>query len=212
MSYLNPQERSRRNAGYFLIAAVLMAVAAVMLFAPGAGAATITCVDGRQVEDTRSSPFEPNPCLAPAGAPAVSDEFLLVFGPPPTRAEFPSTVTGWYTWRAALGHWRQSLKYFGGVVEQPQSTSPSIVDRAAETYLAWNIPAPVYYKGRYGVGARFNPPVGRAYEASGRAAALYPGLIVANYQIRQVREGYCVPRLYPTVPPAVRAANRALCE
>ena len=99
---------------------------------------TETCADGRVIA---RSPFNPNPCEAferatPGGSSATVDEqveaaaasapneFLLVYGPPPTEGSFRG--------RIARVKSEQDLRHFRGLMPEPVG-----FERIADFYARW---------------------------------------------------------------------------
>ncbi len=135
---------------------------------------------------------------------AIEDEepppadFLRIFGPRPERSDSASRSEH----SRKIFVWERELNTFEGV-GTPDGMTQEQIDASNEVFESWGMGEPAYYKGRHGWAARFPEARIPEYQSNPESAIQYPHLIIANYQVREAREGLTVANPHPLVPPWV---------
>ena len=182
---------------------LLAALLALPIILSAAEPKQVTCKDGRVVTDTRTSPFQPDPCaLPPDNTVTEADlEFMLVFGPPPQPTQ--NSLRD----RIARAQYEQDRKGFRGMLPPPGE-----FEKVAPAYGSWNMGEPVFFATRYGQYVRFPSAPFRYCQSSLSTALLAPSVVVASCQVNVIQEGFCVPITHPFLPGFIKDANAANCN
>ncbi len=131
----------------------------------------------------------------PSDAPAAPDDFVAVFGDRPVWDKQVS----YQQFKDDLAQWEHDLKYFqqSGV---PDGFSEEKIQLAGNLFEAWGLGRPMFYEGRYGWTATFPGAEIENYQAAVFTAIEAPHLVIAKYQLRQIREGISPTQQHPFVP------------
>lgn len=161
----------------------------------------VTCADGSVVVDTRTSPFQPNPC---GSAPLEEPEdlaFFFVYGPPPENTL--DNIAN----RVARAKYATNKEAFRGLI-----TPPSSFMNVVEQYGPYNFGEPLFFATKYGQYVRWPEAPFVPCQASVSTAVLSPNLVVAQCHVRVIQAGYCLPNPHPYVPPWLQKINSEACE
>lgn len=166
------------------------------------------CPDGRKIYRTMFNDhltMEQACGLVPAPKPsdAFSEDITAVYGPPPSFADYRDAPIPSQAHRIAMDKYRQDVRYHQMSGWPPWASSDQIHDATA-VFHHWNMPTPVYYKGRYDWMAKF-PSNSIKFEAPASTAIRFSHHVVSMYQIRVILEGGTVATRHPFVPPHLGA-------
>ena len=127
--------------------------------------------------------------------PAAPEDFVAVFGERPVWDKQVS----YQQFKDDLAQWDHDLTYFqqSGV---PEGFSEEKIQLAGDVFEAWGLGRPVFYEGRYGWTATFPSAEVEHYQAAVFTAIEAPHLVIAKYQLRQIREGVAPAQQHPFVP------------
>jgi hypothetical protein len=130
-----------------------------------------------------------------ADAPAAPDDFVAIFGDRPVW----DRETSYQQYKEDLAQWEHDLKYFqqAGV---PEGFSEEKIQLAGDLFESWGMGRPLFYEGRYGWTATFPGAEVESYQAAVFTAIEAPHLVIAKYQLRQIREGIAPTQQHPFVP------------
>ena len=132
----------------------------------------------------------------PADLPA---DFTRIFGDTPARRSGES----YGEFRSRSVNWKQNLEYFQGS-GVPEGFDPEEIALASSTFEAWGMGEPQFYEGRYGWRVRFPDSAIPEFEFNVQAAITVPHIVIARYQVRQIREGTPPAEFHPFLPEGLR--------
>jgi hypothetical protein len=177
---------------------LLLLILPLLLSAQGRN---VTCADGRTVVDTRTSPFQPDPCGLPLEEPDLDIGILLVYGPPPQNTN--DNVTN----RVNRATYATHVASFRGLIAPPESFTD-----VAPSYGGWNFGEPLFFATKYGQYVRWPDAPFQPCQATLSTALLSPGLVVATCQVRAVQAGFCVPNPHQWLPSWINRQNSKICN
>ncbi len=131
-----------------------------------------------------------------SGGPAdLPPDFTRIFGDLPARRSGES----YGDFRSRSVNWKQNLEHFhgGGF---PEGFDTEEIALASSTFEAWGMGEQQFYEGRYGWRVRFPDSEIPEFEFNVQAAITVPHIVIARYQVRQIREGTTPTEFHPFLP------------
>jgi hypothetical protein len=136
--------------------------------------------------------------------PAVEDPgpegFVELFGPPPNSNDFHHEENPSLAFRIARTKYEQDKKYFKQAGTPPNLDVDGLA-AAQVTYEAWGMGEPKFYEGRYGWMAIFPDSQIPNYQSPVSQVVGFPHLVVPQYQMRLIEDGFELGDVHPFVPP-----------
>ena len=136
--------------------------------------------------------------------------FVELFGKRPQSSDFNQLKDGNRIFRVAVGKWEQDLRYFKQAgwplvpANGPEGIAENDLKVVAAVCEAWEMGRPHFYEGRYGWVAVFPDAVFPGYESGLKTLMTATHLMIARFQVRQIRMGLTPTNLHPYLPPHVR--------
>lgn len=129
-------------------------------------------------------------------AETLPEGFEEVFGPRPTRQQYPD----YFEFRLAEMGWEQDLKQFKRV-GMPEGMDPAQLAASEQAFQEWGLGKPVFYEGGQGWRISFPESAVRGFEMNPQTALMAPHIVIATYQIRLLQQGSVPENLHPWIPP-----------